>query len=118
MAALPDSEDVDEKQMLEALRVLNQYYTRLAREASAEILEAEQTFEEGSTSSVRVIVDKYAAQLGQVGSIYHLLKWKAPMMRKPEGLLPLARTQFRCFACGGVIEAKDTQCRICGWTWY
>jgi len=52
-----------------------------------------------------------------LGSVYHLLKWKAPVMKKPEGLLPLAKTEFRCFSCGAAIKSDDAQCRICGWTW-
>jgi rRNA maturation endonuclease Nob1 len=29
----------------------------------------------------------------------------------------LAKEEFRCFGCGGVIKATDQFCPICGWSW-
>jgi hypothetical protein len=105
-----------ENEHQEALRVLNQYYTILARQMAEEIIEHKEDFESAGFGQAEIIVDKYARHIQQFGAVYSILRWKAHRT-KPEGKVPLGKYDFRCFGCGGVIHSTDAACQICGWTW-
>jgi hypothetical protein len=100
-----------------ALRVLNDYYTVLARQMAEEIVEHKEDFESpGFGGQAEGIIEKYAQHIQEVGSVYSFLRWKAHRER-PEGKTPLGKYDFRCFGCGGVIRSSEDYCQICGWTW-
>jgi len=104
-------------QLREAVKVLHEYYGVLARQIADEIAEKKEDF--GSPfGEAQNILSKYATQIYELGEVYRVLRWEAWMDQdKPEGKEPLARDEFRCFGCGDVIEAKDSACKLCGWTW-
>ena len=102
----------------EALTVLNNYYTILAKKMAAEIIEHREDFESpGFVSQVDDIIEKHARHIQQLGSVYSILRWKA-YRKKPEGKEPLGKYDFRCFGCGGVISLKrGCMFHMCGWRW-
>jgi hypothetical protein len=105
-----------ENEHQEALRVLNQYYTVLAKQMADEIVEHKEDFESAGFGQAEIIVEKYARHIQQLGAVYSILRWKA-YRQKPEGKMPLGKYEFRCFGCGGVIHSNEDACQICGWTW-
>jgi hypothetical protein len=104
-------------QLRDAVKVLNEYYGVLARQIADEINENKQDF--GSRfGQAQNILTKYATQLSELAEVYRILRIEAWIDQdKPEGREPLTRDEFRCFGCGEVIQAKDSACKICGWTW-
>jgi hypothetical protein len=106
-----------ENEHQEALTVLNNHYTLLAKQMAAEIVERREDFESpGFGSQADDIIEKHARHIQQLGSVYSILRWKA-YRKKPEGKEPLGKYEFRCFGCGGVIRSNEEACTICGWTW-
>ena len=100
----------------EALRVLNDYYSILAKQMADEIVDHKEDFKSAGFGQAEMIVEKYARHIQQLGSVYSILRWKA-YHKKPEGKTPLGKYDFRCFGCGGVIQSTEEACQICGWTW-
>jgi hypothetical protein len=101
----------------EALAVLNKYYTILAKQMAAEILEHREDFESpGFGGQADDIIEKHARHIQHLGSVYSILRWKA-FQKKLTGKEPLEKNEFRCFGCGGVIKANEDACSVCGWTW-
>jgi hypothetical protein len=100
----------------EALRVLNDYYTVLAKKMAEEIVKHKEDFESAGFGQAELIVEKYAQHIQQLGAVYSILRWKA-FRQKPEGKTPLGKYEFRCFGCGGVVHSNEDACQICGWTW-
>jgi hypothetical protein len=100
-----------------ALRVLNDYYTVLAKQMAEDIVEHKEDFESpGFGGKADDIIEKYARHIQQLGSVYSILRWKG-YKEKPQGKMPLGKYDFRCFGCGGVIHSNEDACQICGWTW-
>jgi hypothetical protein len=101
-----------------ALIVLNNYYTRLAMEMAADILDHyEDFFSTGFGNQVDDLIEKHAHKIHQLNTVYSTLRWKA-YRKKPEGKAPLGKYDFRCFGCGGVIQSIEDACSLCGWTWH
>jgi hypothetical protein len=106
-----------ENEHQEALTVLNNYYTILAKKMAGEIIEHREDFESsGFGSQVDDLIERHARHIQQLGSVYSILRWKA-YRKKPEGKVPLGKYDFRCFGCGGVIHSNEDACSICGWRW-
>jgi hypothetical protein len=98
-----------------AQRILWRYYERVVREMAEDIIKNTEDFEEpfGDADS---ILEKHYCRLSRIGCAYAYLRSLASK-EKPEGAKPLAKDEFRCFGCGGVIKADDISCKLCGWTW-
>ena len=62
------------------------------------------------------LIDEHYNRLYRLVCLYCTLRSHA-VKEKPKGDAPLAKSEFRCFGCGGVIKQEDDSCRICGWTW-
>jgi hypothetical protein len=106
-----------ENEHQEALRILNNYYTILAKKMADEIIEHREDFESpGFGSQADDVIEKHARHIQQLGVVYSILRWKAHR-KKPEGKEPLEKYDFRCFGCGGVIRSAEDACSICGWRW-
>ncbi len=104
------------KNLKDAVKVLSDYFGVLSQRMADEILEHKQEFTSSGTGQAEAILDKYARQVQRLTTVYGLLRGEAYPYR-PDGAEPLARDEFRCFGCGGVIKQEDTFCRVCGWSW-
>jgi len=108
--------DTPPKNLTDAVKVLNDYFGVLSKRMSDEIIEHKKEFTSTGTGQAEAILDKYAKQVQRLNTVYGMLRGEAYPSR-PEGLEPLARDEFRCFGCGGVIKATDQFCADCGWSW-
>jgi hypothetical protein len=101
----------------EAVRVLHQYHGVLARQIADEI--ADNTGSFGTPfGQAENMLTKYATQIHELAEVYRLLRFEAWMdADKPQGREPLAKEEFRCFGCGEVIDARESACKLCGWSW-
>ena len=104
------------KEFHEALQVLNGYYNALAKQMADEIVQHAEDFESPGLGQAEAVIEKYAARLGELGSVYSFLRWSA-CREKPEAKVPLSKDEFRCFGCGAVIGSEDWACQVCGWSW-
>src|SRR5262245_57581324 len=97
-----------------AQRILRRYYERAVRQLAEDIIKNTEDFEQlyGNAES---ILDKHYCRLSRIGCTYAYLRSLAS--DKPKGTEPLAKSEFRCFGCGGVIKQHDISCQLCGWTW-
>ena len=86
------------------------------RELAEEVIGNEEEFEKGSFGKADAILDKFYGRLYPICLAYSNLRMMA-RVKKPQGDQPLRKDQFRCFGCGGVIEADDEECQLCHWTW-
>ena len=105
-----------QNEVREAISVLNDYYGVLARHVAREILSRKEDFKSAEADRADAILEKYARQVSRLSQIYGILRGEA-YIDKPEGTEPLARNEFRCFGCGGVIQANDQECPLCHWSW-
>jgi rubrerythrin len=100
-----------------ALAILKTYHRGLVRQLAEEIIERREDFESpGCLGPAENIIDKYAHQLHRLCEVYSNLN-KFAFREKPQGAEALAKDEFRCFSCGGVIRQADQSCPLCGWTW-
>ncbi len=82
-----------------------------------EIVSQRQLFESPAFDGLAgKIVEKYALQLQQLGTVFSNLHQFA-CQQKPAGKEPLGKDDFRCFKCGNVIHRDDESCPACAWTW-
>ena len=108
--------DTPPKNLTDAVKVLNDYFGVLSQRIAEEITQHKQDFTPTGTDQAEVILDKYAKQVQRLNTVYGMLRGEAYPGR-PEGLEPLAKDEFRCFGCGGVIKPTDQFCPVCGWSW-
>lgn len=100
-----------------AQQILKRYYRGLVKQLAEEIIQHREDFESpGFGSSAEEIIEKYAIKLNRLCPVFENLNQFA-FREKPEGEEPLAKDEFRCFRCGGVIRRQDQYCALCHWTW-
>jgi hypothetical protein len=98
-----------------AQRILWRYYERVVREMAEDIIKNAEDFEQ-PFGNADTILEKHYFQLSRIGYTYACLRSLASN-EKPKGTQQLAKDEFRCFGCGGVIKHEDIRCTLCGWTW-
>jgi rubrerythrin len=108
--------DTPPENLSEAVKVLNDYYGVLSRRIADEIIKHKQQFTPSGTGEAEAILDRHAREVQRLNTVYGLLRGEAYPTR-PEGREPLAKDEFRCFGCGGVMKATDQFCPVCGWSW-
>ena len=100
-----------------AQRIVQKYYRELVKRIAEDIIQNQEDFEShGYASKADEIIDRHAMQLYRVCQVFSALNHFA-FREKPQGKEPLAKDEFRCFGCGGVIRQLDQRCSLCGWTW-
>ena len=99
-----------------ALNIIHRHFKQVMRELAEEVIENKDEFDKGRFGRADAILEKYYGRLYPVCTVYSNLRVMA-RTKKPQGDRPLKKDQFRCFGCGGVIEANDEECRLCHWTW-
>ena len=104
------------KKLTDAVKVLNDYFRVLSERIAEEITQNKHEFASTADGQAEALLDKFAKQVQRLNTVYRMLQGEAYNTR-PEGLEPLAKEEFRCFGCGGVIKATDQFCPICGWSW-
>ena len=109
MSRLPENE------FQGAQRILWRYFERVVREMAEDIIKHAEDFEQ-PFGEAENILERHYCRLSRVGCTYAYLRTLASK-EKPKGTQALARNEFRCFGCGGVIKEEDNSCRLCGWTW-
>jgi len=97
-------------------QILRRYYKHLVKEIAEDIIQHREDFEGGGFTGVDELIEKHSDRLCRLNQVHwHVHRFAQP--KKPVGTEPLAKNEFRCFGCGGVIRAEEERCRLCGWTW-
>ncbi|MGN6386381.1 MAG: hypothetical protein ACTHMT_09095 [Verrucomicrobiota bacterium] len=99
-----------------ALRIVGRHFRVVMRELAEEVIENQEEFDKGRFGNADAILEKYYARLHPICLVHSNLRVMT-RAKKPDGDKPLRKDQFRCFSCGGVIEAEDQECKLCHWTW-
>ncbi len=96
--------------------ILRRYYQQLVRGIAEDIIQHKDQFEEGAFTGADELLERHARRLGHLCEVYSNLTRQSGN-EKPVGTETLAKNEFRCFGCGGVIRSADECCRLCSWTW-
>jgi len=102
--------------MNRAMHILRGYYRKLAEDIAQDVIDHESEFDSASFTEADNILERHSRRLCDLSQVFHHLARYVPQ-KKPEGKEPLAKSEFRCFGCGGVIREQDEACANCGWTW-
>ena len=100
----------------DALNIVRGHFHQIMRELAEDVIENKDEFEKGRFGNADAILEKHYHRLHPLCTIFSNLRVMA-RTKKPQADQPLKKDQFRCFGCGGVIEANDEECRHCHWTW-
>lgn len=96
--------------------ILKRYYKELVRDIAEDIIQHKEHFEGGTFTGADELLEKHAHRLCQLREVYWSLA-RITGSKKPVGTEALAKDEFRCFGCGGLVRTADERCRLCGWTW-
>src|SRR5437879_3184869 len=102
--------------MNRAMNVLRTYYRKLAEDIAQDVIDHEADFSSPGFGEAENLMERQSRRLCDLSQVFHHLSRYAPS-KKPVGKEPLAKNEFRCFGCGGVVREKDEACTTCGWTW-
>lgn len=107
---------VPQRKFERALRLVGRHYKTVMDELAEEVIEQEEEFGKGRFGRADEIIEKYYHRLQPICTVYTNLR-NVGGAENPKGEEALSKEQFRCFGCGGVIEANEQECRKCRWTW-
>jgi len=101
-----------------ALKILKNYYSKLVREISTEIIQNRDSFENDDMvfKQAESILERHSAKLYQLSTVFSNLR-QFLRTELPKGEQPAGKDEFRCFGCGAVIRRNQKECAVCGWTW-
>jgi rRNA maturation endonuclease Nob1 len=109
---------INQNEFEAALKILKNYYGKLAREISTDIIQNKDSFESDDMAfnQAEDILEKHATKLYRLSTVFSNLRQFA-RTELPKGEQAIGKDEFRCFGCGAVIRRNQKECAICGWTW-